>query len=217
MKLLNRVLDLLYPPRCAFCHKLLYSGEDGVCPKCREQLPYTKSLAERPGLKNIDRCVSPLFYEKDVRDSLHRFKFSQRTGYAGIYAGFMVKCIDENDISCDSITWAPVSRKRLRSRGYDQSELLARAIASRLQLPCVRMLNKVRDTKAQSLLRDFRQRQENVKGAYRCSNPDAVKGKRVLLIDDIVTTGSTLTECASALKEAGAASVQALTVARKRD
>lgn len=217
MRLLQELLDLLYPPRCPFCQKLLYSTKKGVCLKCRDHLPYTGALAETPKLKNIDRCVSPLFYENNVRDSLRRYKFSQRTGYAGFYADFMVKCIDENKISCDSITWAPVSRKRLRQRGYDQSELLAKAIAARLRIPCVRMLEKVRDTKAQSLLKDFRQRQENVKGVYHCFDPDAVVGKHVLLIDDIVTTGSTLTECASVLKAAGAASIYALTVARKRD
>lgn len=217
MKLLDALLDLLYPPRCAFCHRLLRQSGDGVCKSCREHLPYTGHLAEQTRIKHIERCVSPLFYEKLVRDSLHRFKFAQRTGYAGIYAEFMVKCIDENQISCDSISWVPVSRRRLRERGYDQSGLLAREVSARLGVPCVRTLDKIRHTRQQSLTKDVRQRRENVKGAYCCCDPALVAGKRILLIDDIVTSGSTLSECAGVLKKAGAGEISALTVARKRD
>lgn len=217
MRLLTTLLDLLYPPRCAFCHRLVRSGEETVCKDCLAHLPYTGDLAEHPRISHLDKCVSPLFYEKLVRDSLHRFKFDQRTGYAGIYAGFMVKCIDENHISCDIISWAPVSRKRLRARGYDQSELLAREVSARTGIPCVRLLDKIKHTPPQSLTKNARQRRENVKAAYRCCDPETVRGRCVLLIDDIVTSGSTLSECARMLKDAGAAGVQALTVARKRD
>lgn len=217
MKLLNTLLDLLYPPRCAFCHRLLRHSGDRVCADCLSHLPYTGDLAEHPKISYIEKCVSPLFYEKSVRDSLHRFKFEQRTGYAGIYAGFMVKCIDENQISCDIISWTPVSRKRLHARGYDQSELLAREVSARTGIPCVRLLEKIKDTPPQSRTKNARQRQENVKGAYRCCNLTAAKGRRVLLVDDIVTSGATLRECARMLNDAGAAEIQALTVARVRD
>lgn len=213
MKLISRLLDLLYPPRCVFCRRLLYSGEDPVCRFCKDSLPYTGDSARRNSPKHTDGCYAPLYYEGTVRESLHRFKFSQRTGYADIYAGFMVKCIDENEIFCDIISWAPVSRKRKRSRGYDQSELIARAVASRTGLPCERTLDKIRDTSPQSLTKNARQRAENVKGAYRCCASELVQGKKILLIDDIVTSGSTLSECAKMLKEAGASDVIALTAA----
>lgn len=216
MKLFSYLLDLLYPPRCSFCHRLLRHSGEAVCKDCLSSLPYTGDLAERNGLKNIKHCVSPFFYENSVRASLHRFKFGQRRGYAGIYAGFMVKSIDENKISCDIISWAPVSRQRLRSRGYDQSELLARELSDRLGIPCIRLLIKQKHTMPQSRTRNAAQRRENVKGAYRCSDPETVYGKRILLVDDIVTSGSTLSECARILKEAGAAEVSAVTVARKR-
>lgn len=216
MKLLQDLLDLVYPPRCAFCHKLLRHEGEGVCKDCLTGLPYTGDLAVQSGLKQIKCCVSPLFYENTVRDSLHRFKFGQRTGYAGIYAGFMVKSIDENQISCDIISWAPVSRQRLRIRGYDQSELLARELSRRLGRPYKRLLVKQKHTMPQSQTKNAAQRRENVKGAYRCCDPEEVRGKRVLLVDDIVTSGSTLTECAKILKEAGAAEISAVTVARKR-
>lgn len=216
MKFLDCLLDLLYPPRCAFCHRLLRLSGENVCKDCLSGLPYTGDLAERTGLKHIKSCVSPFFYEKTVRDSLHRYKFGQRTGYAGIYAGFMVKSIDENRISCDIISWAPVSRQRLRSRGYDQSELLARKISALTGIPCKRLLIKQRHTRPQSLTKNAVQRRENVKGAYRCCDPDSVHGKRILLVDDILTSGSTLSECAAILKDAGADEISAVTVARKR-
>lgn len=217
MKIIDAVLDLLYPPRCAFCHRLLRDSSRKVCKDCEKALPYTGHMAERAKLTNIERCVAPFFYEKTVRESLHRFKFGQLTGYAGIYAGFMVKCIDENAISCDSITWAPVSRRRLRRRGYDQAQLLAEELAQRLGLPCIRMLRKTRDTKPQSRLKSEAQRRENAKDAYACLCPEQVRGRRVLLVDDIVTSGATLSECARVLKQAGAAELSAVTAARKRD
>ena len=170
----------------------------------------------RKDIPHVDRCVAPLFYENRVRDSLLRYKFGRLTGYAGIYARFMAKCIDENEISCDIITWVSVSRKRMRERGYDQSELLAEATAKLLGIPCVRTLNKVRRTVRQSRIKSDAGRKENVKGAYRCVSAEQIAGKRVLLVDDIVTSGSTLAECARVLKEAGAASVCAAAVAMRK-
>ncbi len=216
MKWIDALLDLLYPPRCAFCRRLLREGEDGICRFCRDRLPYSGPLAVREKPAHVDTCLAPLFYENRVRDSLLRFKFARLTGYAGIYAQIMVKCIDENEISCDIITWVPVSRKRLRERGYDQSELLALAVAKRMNKPCIRTLKKIRHTARQSRIKSDARRAENVRGAYCCVGSDAVSGKSILLIDDIVTSGATLSECARILKEAGAQSVCAAAAAGRR-
>ncbi len=216
MFFLDSLLNLLYPPRCAFCHRLLRSEEKEICRICAERLPYTGESSVREKLPHIDRCVAPFYYEKHVRDSLLRFKFERLTGYAGIYAQFMVKCIDENAISCDIITWVSVSGKRKRERGYDQAELLAKAVAKQLDKPCVYTLNKIRHTPRQSRIKSDTKRKENVKGAYRCISPELICGKSVLLIDDIVTSGSTLAECARVLKEAGAAAVCAASVAMRK-
>jgi ComF family protein len=217
MKLLNALLDLLYPPRCVFCSRLLRDASDPICPDCRAHLPCTGPSAEVRGLSPIAKCVAPLYYEGKVRESLHRFKFAQRTGYAGIYAGIIGKCIDENEIFCDSITWVPVSARRLRKRGYDQSRLLAEKLAQRTGLPCEALLKKVRHTRPQSLTGDYAKRKANAKNAYRCTAPELAKGKRILLVDDIVTSGATLSECARMLRAAGAAEVFAAAVARKRE
>lgn len=207
------LLDLLFPPRCAFCRKILRDQEQGACRSCLAKLPYTPERMQIENLSHIRAAFSPLYYEGSVRDSLLRYKFHSVTAYKNIYAEFIAKHIDENQIFCDSITWVPLSRKRLRKRGYDQAELIARAVAGRLEVPCIRALAKVRNNSPQSSISSANQRKKNVAGIYRCINSEAVKGKTVLIIDDILTTGATLSECAKILKSAGAETIYAATVA----
>ena len=214
MKLLSWLLDLVYPPRCAFCRRLLPDGVRGVCRFCEKKLPFVPPDGQVQSFRNVDKCLSPLYYEGSVRESLHRYKFSSLTAYADIYSEFMGKCIDENGISCDIITWIPLSRRRLRKRGYDQAELLARLIAKRQGFHCVRLLKKLRNNPPQSGTGSPEKRRANVKGIYSCIKPDLVKEKTILLIDDIVTTGATLSEAAGVLKKAGAAAVYCAAVAR---
>ena len=214
MKALDWLLDLIYPPRCAFCRRLLTGGERGVCRFCRPKLPYVPADGQVQHFRNVSKCLSPLYYHGSVKDSLHRYKFSGATAYADIYSEFIVKCIDENQISCDSITWVPLSRRRLRKRGYDQAELLAEEIGKRLGLPPVRLLKKQRDTRPQSKTGSVEKRRANIADAYVCLHLEQAAGKRILLVDDIVTTGATLAEAAGVLMKAGAVEVLAATVAR---
>ena len=214
MKLVDWLLDLIYPPRCAFCRRLLSGREKGVCRFCRPKLPYVPSDGQVQHFRNVDKCLSPLYYHGSVKDSLHRYKFGGATAYADIYSEFIVKCIDENQISCDSITWVPLSRRRLRRRGYDQAELLAKLIAKHLGQSPVRLLKKQRDTPPQSKTGSVEKRRANIAGAYACLRPELVQGKQVLLVDDIVTTGATLSEAARVLKKAGAKEVICATLAR---
>lgn len=215
-ELLSRLLDLLYPPRCVFCHNLMPRGV-GVCGHCRSTLPYTVGEGRSRRLKGISRCVSPLYYEGSVRDSLLRYKFGSLSGYAKIYGEFLSKCIDENGISCDSITWVPLSRRRKLLRGYDQAQLLAEELSRRTGIPCGGLLRKIRNNPAQSGTGSPARRRANVSGVYRPADPEKTEGRRILLVDDIVTTGATLSECASVLKRAGATEVFAVTVACARD
>ena len=217
MKLWNALLDLLYPPRCAFCHRLVASSAVTICEGCRKNLPYTENRA-RQKMDFVASCVSPLYYENDVRQSLLRYKFHGATGYARVYAPLVADCIrTQLDKEFDLITWVPLSRKRLRRRGYDQSRLLAEAVAEVLGTAAVGTLKKLRHTAAQSQTGSAEKRRANISGAYRVPDPAQVADKRVLLIDDIVTTGSTLSECARTLGLAGAEQVVCATVARRRD
>lgn len=216
MKISEFILELFYPERCAFCGKLVKSGK-GICPVCEKLLPYTGENNERQHFANVELCVSPLYYEGAVRQALLRYKFSGAAACSRVFGKMLAKCIDESQISCDIITWVSLSRKRLRKRGYDQARLLAESAAKELDLPCKVMLRKIRDNPAQSGIGDYKKRHENVAGVYEAVNADIIKGRRILLVDDIVTTGATLSEAASVLKKAGAVSVTAATVARRKD
>ena len=211
------LLDLLYPPRCAFCRKLVKSGET-VCGHCRDTLPYTVGNSVEKHGDFFQVCVAPLYYEKDVRESLHRYKFGEATGYADAYAPLVADCVrDRLTGEYDLISWVPLSRKRLRERGYDQSKLLAEAVAPLLGGEAVSTLEKPKDVAKQSTVGSAEKRRANIAGAYRVPDAGRIGGKRILLIDDIVTTGSTLGECARTLLEAGAERVVCAAVARTRD
>jgi competence protein ComFC len=216
MKITDFLLELFYPSRCAFCGKLVKMGE-GMCRDCGKKLPYTGENNAQQHFANISICISPLYYEGTVRDALLRYKFGGAASYSRVFGKIMAKCIDEMHFSCDIITWVPLSRARLRKRGYNQAQLLAECVAKELSLPCAEMLVKLRNNPAQSGINDYKQRQKNVSGIYEALAPSIAAGKRILLVDDIVTTGATLSEAASVLRKAGAADVAALTAARRRD
>ena len=215
---LGTLLDLLFPPRCVFCRRLLRRGEEGICSRCQQELPWALGAeAEQTG-EFFSLCASPLWYQDQVRASFHRYKFKGVRGYSRTYGRLVAQCVlDHLAGRYDLITWVPLSRARLRQRGYDQAMLLASAAALELDDVAAETLRKVRDTEAQSGLgKNDASRRANVLSAYQVTDPALVEGRRVLLIDDIVTTGSTLSECARVLRTAGAADVVCAALARSR-
>ena len=211
------LLDLLFPPRCVFCGKVLSSGELGFCARCRKELPWLEGAAAEQTGEFFDLCASPLAYRDAVRDSIRRYKFKGRQGYHKTYGRLVARCVrDHLAGKYDLITWVPLSDRRKKERGYDQAFLLASAAALELGDVAVETLRKGRNTQAQSGLSDDAARRANVLGAYTIVDPELVEGKRVLLIDDVVTTGSTFSECARVLRSAGAAGVVCATLARAR-
>lgn len=212
MKIIDALLSLLYPKKCPFCQKLI--DEDRLlCRSCQSRLPFIPAATQPRLLPNVDACYSVLYYQDSVRQSILRYKFGGAASYAEIYSHFLGKCIDENGITCDIITWVPLSRARLRKRGYDQARLLAEGISLITGTECVPMLRKIRNNPAQSGTKDAAARKKNVSGVYVSCADCSPSGKSVLIIDDIVTTGSTLSECARILKNEGASRVTALTLA----
>lgn len=208
------LLDLLYPPRCVFCRRLLREGEKGLCRACREGLPSLTPVETRREVPGTVFCSAPFLYEGAVREALLRYKFHGAAAYGRTFAEFIAKCVDENAVSCDSITWVPLSRRRLRQRGYDQARILAEETAKLLGLPCEKMLVKRVDNRPQSSTRSAEERRQNARDVYACKMD--LTGRRVLLIDDIVTTGATLSECAGVLKKAGCAAVYAAAAASRQ-
>ena len=214
MSFISSFMDLLFPPKCVFCGKVLGSGDDKWCSRCTETLPFTLNSGRQEG-QYYDFCISPLYYKDAVRKSILRFKFRGASAYADAYGSILADCIRENpDTNYDVISWVPLSDKRERSRGYDQAMLLALATALQLDDVAIETLKKPHDVRAQSELSDREERRVNISGAYEAADPELIAGKCVLLIDDIVTTGSTLSECAKVLLAAGASRVVCAALAR---
>ena len=214
MSFISSILDLFFPPKCVFCGRVLNNADDAWCSKCTESLPFTLGGGRQEG-EYYDLCVSPLYYKDAVRKSILRFKFKGASAYADVYGRILADCIRENlDIDYEVISWVPLSSKRERSRGYDQAMLLALATALQLGEVAVETLKKPHDVRAQSELSGVEERSTNISGAYETADPELIAGKCVLLIDDIVTTGSTLSECAKVLLSSGAERVVCAALAR---
>lgn len=208
------LLDLLYPRKCPFCQKLV-EGDALLCPKCQRTLPWLTENAAECKPEFVTLCVSPLRYKDAVVQSIHRYKFSGRRNYAPAYGLLMAQCVrDHFTQPFDAVCWAPLSRKRLKQRGYDQAQLLARAVGEQLDCPARALLVKQRDIPAQSGIEETAARRANVLGAYGLQPDVDITGQRLLLVDDVVTSGSTLSECARVLLSAGAAEVCAVTLAQ---
>lgn len=211
------ILDLIYPPACVFCEAILKDGD--ICPECEKKLPYTKGDAICQKFKYVKYCYSPLYYEGDVRESIMRYKFFGCRTYYKRYAQILSECV-ENNLDCGSVhmvSWVPISRQRMHKRGYNQAELIAREMAGILELKAAPCLKKIKNNSPQSRKNSASERAENVKNVYKVLPKAEVKGKTILLIDDVVTTGSTISECARMLKLAGAECVYAASVARHKD
>lgn len=215
MKLLTALLGLLYPPKCPFCGQVLERGEAGMCALCQGELPWT----DGPGgpMAGCDACLSPLWYRDGVREGVHRYKFNGGAAHAALFGELMAQCLSDRwDGGVDLVTWAPLHPKRRKQRGYDQAELLARRVGELCGLPVESTLEKVRSTAVQSQAGEDEARRANVQGAYRALAGLDLTGKRVVLIDDVATSGATLSQCAAALRKAGTDCVVGLTFARAR-
>ena len=192
------------------------SSDELICSKCKKDLPYTENGGILKG-NFFTSVVSPLYYENDVREALLRYKFYQMTVYANPFGGLLAECAAEYiDEKVDIISWVPLSPKRLRTRGYDQARMLAEIVGEQLGIPCVPLLRKVRHTAPQSRTGGEEKRRRNISGAYEVIDKSLIDRKVILLIDDIVTTGSTFAECAKTLGKGGADKVYCAAVARKR-
>ena len=200
------ILDLLYPPKCAFCRRLV-SDPCMICPACEKNLPYTNGRTGKRKLDTISTVISPLLYEGSVREAMLRFKFQGAAVYSAVFGRLLAAEIEKSGIQADAICWIPLSRKRLRKRGYDQARLLAEETAERLHIPCMSLLEKTRNNPAQSGVLGREERKRNVSGVYRFSGKEVIEGKKILLIDDIITTGATMEEASRILRQAGAKEV----------
>ena len=209
----TKVLDILYPKQCIICGKL---NEDMVCDKCYNDFNNDVIIKTYKN-KNFDGHMYMFKYENKIRDLILYYKFNDK---AYIYE-FFTKIVLKNKKICrklenyDIIIPVPIHKKRMRQRGYNQSSLIAKKLVKDItNLTCMEdVLIKDKNNKRQSDL-NRHQRQENVKNVYKVINKEKIYNKKILLFDDIYTTGATVNECAKELKENGAKEILVFTIAK---
>jgi ComF family protein len=203
----DRALALkIIPPRCASCGLPLHNFEedgDHLCGDCILQMP------PYAGARSFG------YYSAELSKIIQELKFRGRRNLVNLLSPLLTAAFFEswNREEFDFIVPVPLHRKRRHERGYNQSELLARSLARRIAVPFRRSLIRVRPTLPQVGLTDS-ERKENVRHAFRCARPQQIANRRVLLVDDVMTTGATVTSASRALLDGGALRVSVLTVAR---
>ena len=240
MKLTDKILYWFYPAICAFCGKIMAYSKTGVyiCPECMEKLRFCVnekccyvcgspvenenyglchecfSIRHSGSRMYYDRIISVCVYDENSRNGIVKFKKGINSGSVSTFAGIIAAVAQSNLKDFDFVAAVPPRKKRMRELGFDQCHILALKIAKILNIPYVKnILYRTRNSEKQTNL-SGEQRRENLSGAFEVKiNPDRIKNKRILIIDDVKTTGSTINECARALKEKGAAVVCGATIA----
>ncbi len=228
-RLTRSALELLFPIHCLGC------GREGdvICASCVDGLrkleePFCDICAQPGAQGKCDWCLenpsaidgvrAPYLFEGPLRDAVHRLKYRGWRAVAPGLGGLLAEYLERHKLSVLAnggiMVPVPLHSRRLRSRGYNQSNLLAVAAGKLLGIPVREdLLKRANDSPPQVEARTREHRRTNVAGSFQAS--DEVKGMSVLLVDDVATTGSTLSACAAALKDAGAASVLGLVLARE--
>lgn len=222
-RLFQNLLYMFFPRRCLYCDRVV-DPDELCCRYCLPDVPYMKDpICYRCGRsksdcvcrghrRQYDRCIAALRYEDGAARAVLALKHTDDAVMVESMATEMVHALRTHTdaASYDIVTFVPMHKKEERARMYNQSKLLARSVASKLGIPLVCALTKLYDTQPQKALRQF-ERSGNLLGVFDLLV--GVDGKTILLVDDVITTGATLHECAKMLKIGGAKSVTALVFA----
>ena len=226
-RLREAALDFIFPPYCVGC------GREGafICPACRQSLPrIMPPVCPRCGRPQssgvicpdcvrwqsaVDGIRSPFRFEGVMREAIHKLKYQNLRSMAVPLAGMLQEYLSANPLDFDILVPVPLHRKRLRERGYNQSRLLAQELGKLINIP-VRddVLVRRKHTPPQARTATIEERTHNIADAFACRD-SRLRGRRVLLLDDVATSGTTLDACAAVLKANGAAAVWGLAMARE--
>ncbi len=230
----NNILEKIYPSdiKCFLCGEEIKDNELGLCDKCAEQIEWNEKICLKcgsPCKTMANFCLhcqkhkrkfafarAPLIYSGKVALAIQKFKYEGKKYLAKYFAKIMKLELDKminNGISIDIITYVPLSKERQKERGYNQSLLLARELSKLTGIPISSgNLLRVRNTKTQTSL-SFKERQANLDKAFTVLDKEEFKDKNILLIDDVLTTGSTADHCSDILKKAKVKNIYVLTFA----
>lgn len=227
----NQCIDLIFPRRCPICHEIVTPAGDLTCPSCLKKIHFIRSpVCKKCGkeVSNVEKeycydCfkhkrsydygLSLLRYDELTKSSMAAIKYKNKTEYLDFYSEAIWRYYQKQlmAMNIDIIVPVPIHRKRRRERGFNQAEILAVKIGAFMGLPVVRDgLVRTKNTDPQKKLTS-QERLRNLSHAFQQNNA-AVAGKRILLVDDIYTTGSTVEACSRALKEGGAANIFVITI-----
>lgn len=218
LKIQEQILNLIYPQTCGICGKL---APNSLCPKCEIELKKrSKNQIIQEGEEIEDKYFNELMYifkyEGQIRKLILDYKFNEKSYIYLTFVNFLLKNkkIFENIKKYDTIIPVPISKKRLKTRGYNQSLLIAKEIAEKTNLELVNnCLIKTKNIIEQSKL-NKEDRMQNIQGVYELKNKKLIENKKVLLIDDIYTTGSTVNECSKILRQGNPNKIGILVLAK---
>ena len=204
--------NLIYPPKCVLCQKVLVRSETDLCSTCRVEMP--DFVLSRKHIAHVSGWTALWYYKGYARDSVLRYKFGRRRYYRLIFGRLLaMRVLTDLGQDFDLVTWVTPHWRRKVRKPFDHGRALAKAVAKELELPMVRTLTKSTYTAQQAGLGTSTQRRGNLSGAFKGCKPQRFQNKRILLVDDIVTTGSTAEECAKTLLAEGAQAVSLAAVA----
>lgn len=205
--------NLIFPNVCGFCGQKIEYGH--ICIKCLHDIKYY-GLTYFPFNQNMnfDELYCNYLYDGVVRSKILEYKFSHKRYLCKTFAEGMIYRFQKIKPEFDLIIPVPIHRSRMKERGYNQSELIAKIVAKKIGIKYdTKILVKLNKNKKQSKLTKD-ERIKNVRGIFEVRNSNRLKSKAILLIDDIYTTGATVNECSKVLKKAGATDVFVYTVAK---
>ena len=213
MGIWRRALDLLWPRNCEICGRPVDREARYICAECLNRIPFVRP---EDGMYEIDDAASAVRFECETREIINGYKFKNSIWLRDDFVDWIEAAVRSRfDVAAiDAVIAIPTTLSHRINRGYNQSALLAESLAKRLDRCFLgRAVARTGHPKRQSSLSE-EERAENVKGTFVVREPELVRGRTILLVDDIMTTGSTLSECAKTLKDAGAWRVWSVTLAR---
>ena len=226
-RLRGAALDFIFPPYCvgcgrqgaficASCRQSLPQIEPPVCPRCGRPQPSGVLCSDCVGWQAaIDGIRSPFRFEGVIREAIHKLKYQNLRALAAPLAGMLQEYLSANHLDVDILVPVPLHRKRLRERGYNQSQLLAKELGKLIDIPVLDdALVRRKHTPPQARTATVEERTHNIADAFACLD-GSLQGEHVLLLDDVATSGATLDACATVLKANGAAAVWGLVMARE--